>query len=178
MGRLYRKYTEELLREAVRESTSVAGVLRHLGLRQAGGTHTHISRAIRTFGIDTSHFVRHQGGGQARRRGADELLVRIPWGSRRTKPHQLMRALQERGRPHECALCSNLGTWQGKPLCLQIDHVDGDFHNNLESNLRMLCPNCHSQTSNFSGRCRGRFVREGQLPDVCGGSNTLPVPSS
>ena len=41
---------------------------------------------------------------------------------------------------------------------LQIDHIDGDFHNNLAENLRLLCPNCHSQTPNFAGRSRGRFT--------------------
>jgi hypothetical protein len=50
-----RKYTEELLAAAVSESTSVAGVLRWLGLRPTGGAHAHISRTIKTFGIDTSH---------------------------------------------------------------------------------------------------------------------------
>ncbi len=120
--------------------------------------HTHLSRMIKAMEIDTSHFVRHQGGGQARRRGADDLLVRIVPGSRRTKPHQLTRALIERGRRFECALCGNEGLWLGQRLCLQVDHIDGDFHNNEESNLRFLCPNCHSQTPNFSGRSRGKFV--------------------
>jgi hypothetical protein len=48
------KYTRELLQEVVKESYSVAQVLRKLGLRQAGGTHSHLSRRIKAFGIDTS----------------------------------------------------------------------------------------------------------------------------
>jgi hypothetical protein len=74
------KYTRELLEEAVKQSISVAGVLRLLGLRQAGGTQAHIGRRIREFGIDTSHFLgkrancgdRHRG---TKRRAAAELLV-------------------------------------------------------------------------------------------------------
>ena len=51
-----RKYTKEMLEPLVAQSTSVAGVMRLLGLRQNGGEHTHISRTIKRFGIDTSHF--------------------------------------------------------------------------------------------------------------------------
>jgi allantoicase len=32
-------------------------VLRYLGLRQAGGTQSHITRRVRLFEIDTSHFT-------------------------------------------------------------------------------------------------------------------------
>ncbi len=32
---------------------------------------------------------------------------------------------------------------------LEIDHIDGNSENNTESNLRLICPNCHSLTSNF-----------------------------
>ncbi len=168
MGRIWRKYTEEILRDAVAHSTSVAGVLRYLGLNQAGGTHAHISRTIKKFGIDTSHFVRHQNGSAGRRRRAADILVRIPYGSRRTNPPLLRRALGEIGRPYRCALCDNPGQWRDLPLRLEIDHIDGDYHNNLAENLRYLCPNCHTQTDNFSGRSRGKYA----VPPV------VPPPSS
>ena len=159
-----RKYTEELLRDAVSRATSVAGVLRSLGLAEAGGTHAHLSRTIKAMGIDTSHFVRHQGSGAHRRRKPDDLLVRIIPGSRRTKPYQLKRALLEIGRAYRCALCGNDGTWRGEPLNLEIDHADGDCHNNEAWNLRFLCPNCHAQTDSVAGRSRGKLVnRAGQL---------------
>jgi 5-methylcytosine-specific restriction endonuclease McrA len=154
----YRKYTDEVLGRAVAESTSIAGVLRYLGLNQAGGTHSHISRMIKSFGLDTSHFVRHRNGSAGRRLRPDEILVRIPYGSKRTKPPLLRRALQEIGRAYECALCRNPGEWRGGPLRLEIDHIDGDYHNNLATNLRFLCPNCHTQTDNFSGRSRGKYT--------------------
>jgi hypothetical protein len=43
-------------------------------------------------------------------------------------------------------------TWNKKPLSLHVDHKDGNTFNNKSKNLRFLCPNCHSQTANYSGR--------------------------
>jgi len=165
MGR-FRKYTKEMLEDAVEHSTSVMGVLRYLGLTQAGGTHAHISRMIKKFGIDTSHFVRFQNGSHKVRLKPEQILVRISRGANRTKPHLLRRALLEIGRPYRCELCSNDGTWMGHSLMLDVDHIDGDFHNNLADNLRFLCPNCHSQTQNFAGRSKNKYAHV--LPERIG----------
>lgn len=52
----------------------------------------------------------------------------------------------------ECAICGQASYWNGKPLRLQLDHIDGNAFNNLFDNLRILCPNCHTQTETFTGR--------------------------
>ena len=54
-----------------------------------------------------------------------------------------------------CALCSIAPFWNGKPLTLQLDHVDGDSDNNHFTNVRLLCPNCHTQTDTFGSKGRG-----------------------
>lgn len=51
-----------------------------------------------------------------------------------------------------CEKCGQGTTWQGKPLMLQLDHRDGNCHNNAVTNLRLLCPNCHTQTPTYAGR--------------------------
>lgn len=53
--------------------------------------------------------------------------------------------------PYKCAICGNEGMWHQKTLVLQLDHIDGNRHNNDISNLRFLCPNCHSQTTTYAG---------------------------
>ena len=51
-----------------------------------------------------------------------------------------------------CEGCGNGGTYNGKSLTLQVDHIDGNSDNNLPDNIRLLCPNCHSQTETWVGR--------------------------
>jgi len=149
------KYTREILQEAVDSSLSVAGVLRHLGVAQTGGAHAHISRSIKRMGIDTSHFT-GQAWSRGRtfppRRAPGEWLRQLPPGSPRLSGKRLRVALLRTGRPYVCVECDNRGEWQGRPLTLHVDHVDGDYLDCRPENLRFLCPNCHAQTPTYAGR--------------------------
>jgi hypothetical protein len=55
---------------------------------------------------------------------------------------------------YKCVLCGLGDSWKDKPLTLEIDHIDGCRKNNKIENIRLLCPNCHSQTNNFRGRAK------------------------
>lgn len=55
---------------------------------------------------------------------------------------------------YKCEVCG-ISDWQGKPISLQLDHIDGNADNNHEDNLRLLCPNCHSQTDTFGAKNKG-----------------------
>ena len=51
----------------------------------------------------------------------------------------------------KCKRCG-LNEWLGEKLILELEHKDGNHHNNLRENLEMLCPNCHSLTETWRGR--------------------------
>lgn len=57
----------------------------------------------------------------------------------------------------QCDKCSLGMTWQNEPIVLQLDHVDGNKYNNVLTNLRLLCPNCHSQTKTFCRKNEKRY---------------------
>ncbi|MFF3344916.1 HNH endonuclease signature motif containing protein [Streptomyces sp. NPDC002779] len=155
------KWTREILAPVVSRSVSVNEVLRHLGLDPVGGHHTHISRRIKAYGIDTSHFTptvrterqRHN----QRRRTAEEILVEETSAhATRVPSSRLKRAMRRLGVEERCALCGIEPVWLGEPLPLEVDHVDGNWRNNRIENLRLLCPNCHSTTDSYRGRGKRR----------------------
>jgi hypothetical protein len=58
-------------------------------------------------------------------------------------------------RGYKCEECNN-SEWMNKPLTLELDHINGDFNDNSLENVRLLCPNCHSQTDTFRVRNLGK----------------------
>jgi predicted RNA-binding Zn-ribbon protein involved in translation (DUF1610 family) len=149
--RKYVKYNKSMLEEAAKNSFSVAGVVKLLGLKLAGGTQAYISKKLKDFNINTSHFTGQghlKGKHSSNRAKADDILVVRQEGQLREKPHRLRRALLEKGITYECNQCGIGNIWNNKPITLEINHIDGNWLNNQILNLEFLCPNCHSQDTN------------------------------
>jgi 5-methylcytosine-specific restriction endonuclease McrA len=157
--------SDETFKEIVREANSIADILRAIGLRVQHGPSYHVIRKrIARLGLSIDHFDPKRYREAALRtvlRPLDQVLVK---NSKTGSPQLRARLIKENILEYKCVKCDNTGEWQGKPLQLQLDHINGDHKDNRLTNLRILCPNCHTQTETHSGKNRAKHY---SCPD-CG----------
>ena len=153
------KYTDEEVLRVVRESQSLAGVLRYLGLNPSSRGYDSLRKTLLRLNPDRSHW-QHPKGVNAPLDPNQEVFV----AGSRCYSSTLRKHVEKAGRlQKECAVCG-LVEWLGRPITLQLDHRNGDRHDNRWENLRFLCPNCHSQTETW---CRIKERRSKRAPKQC-----------
>lgn len=54
-----------------------------------------------------------------------------------------------------CCFVCKLTNWMNKQISLEVDHIDGNHKNNFPENIRLICPNCHSQTPTYKAKNKG-----------------------
>lgn len=143
------------LREAVSRSASVAETLRRIGRPDNSRQRAALRSWVTADGLCTSHFLgqahqRDRPSPTPARRPEDILLKHS--GKTRTTTVRLRRALLDIGVEMRCSECGTGPEWNGQPMTLEIDHVNGDRSDDRAENLRLLCPNCHAVTTTW---CRG-----------------------
>lgn len=146
--------TEKQLREIIEKSMSIRMVLIELGLAPKGGNYGTIKRAIKKYSIDTSHFT-----GQGHLKGKSHSWTpKIPLSdilvenSTYTNNSSLRaRLISEGVKTRKCECCNNT-EWMGKPISIELEHINGIHSDNRKENLLILCPNCHAQTSTYRGK--------------------------
>jgi hypothetical protein len=138
--RTYRAYSDEDIICAVKEVSSLAGLLKKLGLKIAGGNYVNMKRNLQRLNLDCDHWQGQAWNKDCRMKDWSNYTQITS-----LKPH----LIKERGR--KCEKC-NLTTWNDHKIPLEIHHKDGDRTNNNLKNLILLCPNCHALTKFYRGR--------------------------
>ncbi|MEN4477330.1 HNH endonuclease [Mycolicibacterium cosmeticum] len=91
----------------------------------------------------------------SRRAARTNLWLESGEGRTGSLPGHYIRAYLAEAQSGCCAICGGASAWQGLPLVLVLDHIDGNPTNNRRENLRLVCPNCDSQLPTYKSRNRG-----------------------
>lgn len=152
-------FTPAELQELLDTSDSYKDVLIKIGLVGKGRNCDTLKKIIKEYGLDETQLNLNRKRLFSKCSDYAHKSTIIPiediLNNNISKPYSstklLKRLIKDGYKEYKCEICG-LFDWLGKPISLQLDHIDGNHYNNNLSNLQILCPNCHSQTDTFAGR--------------------------
>jgi len=148
------KISLEELKKIVIKSNSMASIIRHFGLAIASGNYKTLKKRLNESNIDYSHIKLGLDSNKNRifpRRSIplEEVMIKNSTYDRKSLKARL---LKNGMLKNECYNCGFPPFWDGKKLVMVLDHINGINNDHSPENLRLLCPNCNSQTITFAGR--------------------------
>lgn len=134
------KYSKSELEELAQQSNSLRELIVKAGYSTPSGNNGKtVKKRLEKFGISTEHF-----GTMADKpmiRTTDNVFMENSTASQAT----LRRWYEKEDIEYQCVICGQDNEWQGKPLTLILDHINGINNDNRLENLRWVCPNCNQQ---------------------------------
>ena len=149
-------WTKEQFINAVKNNFSIAGVLKELNLNIAGAGYKTVKLYVEKFQLNTSHWT-GQGHGttiQALHKHNTQPIENILIANSfyNSTNNLKKRLLNLNMLTNHCYICDQLPIWKEQKLVMVLDHINGDNRDHRIENLRLLCPNCNSQQSTFTGK--------------------------
>ena len=141
--------SDEDFMNIVSSSFSYSEILRSIGLTTNGGSSTFsIKNRIKILKLSISHF---RPNGKKKDSVQKPLCDILTTNSNTSRQSVKKRLLKENVLKYKCNICG-IFKWNNKELSLHLDHINGVNNDNRIENLRLLCPNCHSQTETYAGK--------------------------
>lgn len=160
----WEKFSEEQLKEFVKESSSFRQLGEKCGYSLIGGsTISSMKKMCEEKHFDTTHFTNMLKKEDIK---IEEIFIN-GYKSRETLKRNLIVL-----RGYACECC-HLKEWNEKPIPLQVHHKDGNGLNNTLDNLQLLCPNCHAQTNNYCGKNKNKDITDEKFIAALNESNNI-----
>ena len=157
---------KEKLTKLVEQCITMRELLTKLNITISGENYQKMYQMLEKFQIDSSKFKeRTELYGFTRKIDLKHILVE---NSSYKNSYLLKKRLIEEGlKENKCEICNQLPEHMGKPLSLQLHHINGNHNDNRLENLQILCPNCHSQTDNY-GIKNAKIIKKHNYCSKCG----------
>ena len=156
---------EKRICKLVRESKNIYQVCIKLRKRPTNNYYLLVKNVIEKYKLSTTHFTNEVES----KKGVKHLTNEEAF-SNRGKFYNLSalkkRILKYNIKSYKCECCG-ISNWVGKPLSLQIHHINGNRFDNRIENLQLLCPNCHSQTDNFCKSDSAHLTEKPEIRNKC-----------
>lgn len=163
-----RRWTVEQLKNAVETSTSYKQVLSKLGIVEAGGNYDQLKKYVKEYKFSVDHF-KGVGWSKGMYLGPrplipleDVLVEHSTYQSYKLKRRLFLNKIKE----PKCERCGWSEQAIDGRIPVELDHINGDRHDNRIENLRILCLNCHSLQMTYRGLNRSRIARVAKLVDA------------
>ena len=150
-SRLY-KIPKEEIQETLDQSTGYINALRLLGIGGNSSKKT-LEKLIKKYNLSVEKLEenRLKAIDKGRKTNCIPLhKILIENSSYENMSRLKIRLIAEKIKENKCEECG-ITEWNNKPLTLQIHHINGIHNDHRINNLKLLCPNCHSQTENYAG---------------------------
>jgi hypothetical protein len=144
------KITVEELTSLINKSSTISQVLSYFGLKNKGGNSRTLKARCLVDHIDLSKFADNINKGNLRPAIPLEKILIAQSNYNRGQLKQ--RLIKDGKLQNICSECGLKPEWCGKKLIMILDHINGVSNDNRITNLRLLCPNCNSQSNTFAGR--------------------------
>ena len=145
------------LQKIIMNSNNKLQVLKELGFKTHSGNYRTLDKYIKLYNLDTSHFNPYASRKSNPKRWKFEDIFCKESKAGHSGTYLKSILYQNKIKKQECEICGiKPDEWVSGRISLILDHINGDRKDHRLENLRIICPNCDSTLSTYTGRNKNK----------------------